>query len=381
MKRRGFMTGLAGLATTSLAGYAEAKVDGVTSSRLRIGTSLDKSGIAAGVGLHLQRGMLAAFEQTNRAGGVFGREMELVSLDDGYDPPRTVANTRELLGHGVFALGCYMGTPTTVAALPLIKDADIPLIAPFRGSGLLRSPALPQVFNIRASYMQEGGPIVRHLMRYGGDKPKIGLFTQDDLYGQSVEASIVAALKDRGLAPVVIARIPRGSDDVRGAVKLLLDKGVTAVALGSTYQPTAELVRSLHAEGSSAVCASVSFVGTSNLTKKLSASDDAHVGVCEVMPFPFAGTTMVTRDYQAAMKAAGFTESDYSYESIEGFCGAMTLIKGLFLCGPYPTRSGLMASLEGRHDLGGFYVQFKRGDHAGSNFTEMVDVGPNTLVR
>ena len=201
------------------------------------------------------------------------------------------------------------------------------------------------------------------------------------MYGQSVEASILSALKDRNLAPVAIARIPRGSDDVRAAVKLLLEKGVTAVALGSTYQPTAELVRSLHAEGCSAVCASVSFVGTSNLTKKLSVADDSHVGVCEVMPFPFAGTTKVTREYQAAMKAAGFSEADYSYESIEAYIGAMTLINGLALCGPYPTRAGLMVALEGRHDLGGFYVQFKRGDHAGSSFTEMVDVGPNRLIR
>jgi len=128
-----------------------------------------------------------------------------------------------------------MGTPTTLAALPLIKDADIPLIAPFSGSGLLRSPGLPQVCNVRASYMREGGPIVKHLTRYGADNPKLAIFAQDDLYGQSVEASILSARKDRNLAPVAIAPIPRGSGDARAAVRLLLDKGATAVALGSAY--------------------------------------------------------------------------------------------------------------------------------------------------
>lgn len=83
----------------------------------------------------------------------------------------------------------------------------------------------------------------------------------------------------------------------------------------------------------------------------------------------------VTRDYQAAMTAAGF--ADYSYESMEGYVGARTLINGLELCGPYPTRVGLMAALETTHDLGGFFLRFKRGDHEGSSFTELVDVGPN----
>ena len=373
MKRRDFMGGLGGLATGAFAGRANAKVDGVTSSRLTIGQVLPLSGLSAGLGLGVQRGWLAAFQQANRNGGVYDRELELRTLDDGYDPPRTVANTRDLIDRGVFALGGFVGTPTTVAALPAIKAADMPLIAPVTGSGLLRSPSLPQVFNIRASYLQEGVPIVKHLMRYGGASPAIGLFVQNDLYGQSVETSILSALKERDLAPIAIASIPRGSSDVRAAVKLLVEKGVTAVALGSTYEPSAELVKELRRAGSIAVCASVSFVGTSNLTKRLSA--DERVSVCEVMPFPMSGTTKVSRDYQSAMKAAGF--DDFSYESIEGYVGAMTLILGLLRCGPYPTRAGLMAALESELDLGGFRLRFKRGDHSGSSFTELVDVGPN----
>ena len=374
MDRRHMLQRLAAVtAGAVLPGIARAKVDGVTASRLRIGMSLPLSGMSGGTGLELQRGALAAFGQANRNGGVYGREIEAVTLDDGYDPPRTVANTRDLIGRGVFALANYHGTPTTVAALPLIKEADIPLIAPFTGSSLLRSASLPQVFNIRASYMQEGGPIVSHLVRYGGEQPRIGLFVQDDLYGQSVEASIIAALLARGLAPVAIARIPRGSSDVGPALKLFLNAGVTAVAMGSTYEPSSQLVKQLRQAGSTAVMASVSFVGTSNLTKRL--TDSAHVEVNQVMPFPKSGTRRIVREYQAAMTAAGFT--DFTYESMEGFCGAVTVLMGLGLCGPYPTRAGLMVSLEGTHDLGDFFLRFKRGDHAGSSFTEMVDVGPN----
>ena len=365
-------------AAAAFAGNTYAKVDGVTTSKLRVGQSIPMTGLSAGTGIELQRGALAALVQANRNGGVYGRELEIVTLDDAYEPARTVANTRDLIGRGVFALAVYMGTPTTVAALPLIKDANMPLIAPFTGSALLRSPTLPQVFNVRASYMQEGVPIVKHLVRYGGEVPRIGLFVQDDLYGQAVEASIVSALRERDLAPVVIARIPRGSSDVRAAAKLFLNNRVTAVAMGSTYEPSALLAKALRDAGSSAVIASVSFVGTSNLTKRL--SDDAHIEVCEVMPFPMSGATKVARDYQAAMKAAGFT--DFSYESIEAYIGMRVLIEGLTRCGPYPTRQGLMAVLEDTVDVGEFNVRFKRGDHGGSNFTELVDVGPNgKLVR
>ena len=377
MKRRQFLSQAAGATAaamgTAFANRSSAKAEGLNLSRLRVGQSVALSGMAAGIGIELQRGWLAAFQQVNRSGGVYDRELELISLDDAYDPPRTMANTRELISRGVFVLGGYQGTPTTVAALPAIKDADMPLIAPFSGSGLLRSASLPQIFNVRASYMQEGVPIVKHLMRYGGDTPRIGLFVQDDLYGQSVEASILSALKARELAPIAIARIPRGSADVRSAAKLLLERGASAVAMGSTYEPSAELVKALRQAGSTAVTASVSFVGTSSLTRRLQA--DAHVGVCQVMPFPMSGTMKVTRDYHLAMAAAGF--ADYSYESVEGYVGAMTLIDGLRRCGPYPTRAALMAGLETNLDLGGFYLRFKRGDHEGSSFTELVDVGPN----
>ena len=379
MDRRQMLQRLGAVTTVAaFAGKAHAKVDGVLPTRLRIGQSLPQTGASSGTGQQIQRGTLAAFSEANRNGGVYGREVELITLDDGYDPPRTVANTRDLIGRGVFALANYMGTPTTVAALPLIKEADIPLIAPFTGSALLRSPSLPQVFNIRASYMNEGGPIVRHLVRYGGKAPRIGMFVQDDLYGQSVEASILSAMSAYGLSPFATARIPRGSSDVGPAVKLLLDKNVSAVATGGTYEPTALLVNGLRNAGSTAVAASVSFVGTSNLAKRL--AENCHVAVNEVVPFPISGTKKVVREYQLAMTAAGFDE--YTYESLEAYIGARTLLLGLGLCGPYPTRAGLMTSLEGTHDLGDFFLRFKRGDHSGSTFTEMVDVGPNgKLIR
>ena len=360
-------------AAAAFAGRASAKVNGVSDTRLYVGQSGPQTGKSAGTGLELQRGTLAAFQRVNSAGGIYGREIVAITLDDAYDPPQTINNTRDLLGRGVFALLNYHGTPTTVAALPLIKEAGISLIAPFTGSGLLRTPTLPQVFNIRASYKQEGGPIVSHLVRYGGDTPRVGLFLQDDLYGQSVEESFLDALRAHKLAPVATARIPRGSTDIGPALKLLLQAGVTAVAMGSTSEPSALLVKELRSAGSTAVTASVSFVGTCTLAKLL--TDDCHVEVNQVMPFPKSGTERIVREYQAAMRAAGF--NDFTYESLEAFVGACTLCEGLRLCGAYPTRPGLMLALEGTHDLGGFILRFKHGDHAGSTFTELVDVGPN----
>ena len=85
----------------------------------------------------MQRGILAAFQEVNLAGGVHGRTLELTSLDDAYEPEAAIANTEKLIDtEQVFALIGAVGTPTSRSAVPVATAAKVPYIAPFTGASL-----------------------------------------------------------------------------------------------------------------------------------------------------------------------------------------------------------------------------------------------------
>jgi ABC-type branched-subunit amino acid transport system substrate-binding protein len=104
----------------------------------------------------MRQGILAAFEDANRHGGVSGRTLELRSLDDGYEPERTVEATKRIIEEDkVFAIVGAVGTPTSKAGQPIATAAKVPFIGPFTGAEFLRNPYNRYVVNIRASYFQE----------------------------------------------------------------------------------------------------------------------------------------------------------------------------------------------------------------------------------
>ena len=137
---------------------------GVTGDRILLGQSAALSGPTALLGLGMRLGLRAAFKEANDAGGVQGRQIDLISLDDGYEPDRAIDNTRKLIDdRGVFALIGAVGTPTSAAAQPIATVKGVPFIGAFTGAGLLRDPQLTYVINLRASYDQETEAWVKHL--------------------------------------------------------------------------------------------------------------------------------------------------------------------------------------------------------------------------
>ncbi|MDE0152124.1 MAG: ABC transporter substrate-binding protein [Bdellovibrionales bacterium] len=121
---------------------------GVTQNSILFG----QSAILSDIGLNMRKGILAAFNEVNQEGGIYGRQLKLISLDDSYEPEKTVENTRQLINK-VFALIGGVGTPTSRAVLPMISETSIPYIGPFTGAEFLRDKKQKNVINIRASYM------------------------------------------------------------------------------------------------------------------------------------------------------------------------------------------------------------------------------------
>ena len=155
------------LLATLLASSAHAQ-SGVTDKEILVGQFAAQTGPAAELGKRMQLGMLAHFNAVNAAGGINGRSIRLVSRDDGYEPEKAAAAVKALIEEDkVFALVGSVGTPTTLAAVPAINAAGIPLIGPFTGAQALREPFNRNLFHVRASYFDETESIVQHLSTPG----------------------------------------------------------------------------------------------------------------------------------------------------------------------------------------------------------------------
>lgn len=338
-----------------------------------IGQSAPFSGPSAQLGTEFNLGARTYFQQVNESGGVHGRKIELRVKDDAYDPGRTAKNTTEFLEQDqVIALLGYVGTSTTLAALPIATAAQVPLFAPVTGASALREPFNRHVFNIRASYFDEADYILDQLTVTG--IRNIAVFHQNDAYGQAGLDAVTKAKAKRNVQVVATAPVERHSTDVAAAGKTLLAAKPEAVVLISSYTSSAALVKEMKKAGYSGQFVSVSVVGGKALADELGSSGTG-VMVSEVVPFPWSKASPIQAEFNQAMQKAGVP--NLSFGSMEGFLAAKTLVEGLRRTGRDPTRARLVAALETLRnwDAGGFALSFTPDNHNGSRFVEMTMIG------
>jgi len=349
------------------------------SRNIVLGQSAAFSGPAAQLGIQMNKGARLYLDQVNAAGGVHGQHVELRTLDDGYEPDRCKANTEKLIKDDVFALFGYVGTPTCVAALPLVNDAKIPFFGPFTGAEALRDPFSRVVFHLRASYYDETALIVRQLTSLGLNK--IAVFYQNDSYGMAGLEGVRRALKPLGLEPVALGTVERNTVDVAKAVADILPKMPDAVVQISAYKSCAAFIRAARKAGYGGTFYNVSFVGTQALADELG-REGRGIMVSQVMPFPFSTTTPISREYLDAV-ARGGADAVPNYSSIEGYLAAKVVVEGLRRAGKNASRDAFVTALESIQNtsFGGFNVNFGPRDHVASKFVDLSMLTEDGKVR
>ena len=325
-----------------------------------LGQSCPMTGPTAKIGQPFHEGAKLYFEQLNAQGGIARRNIELRVMDDGYEPERCAANTQRFLSDDVFALFGYVGTSTSMAALPLLQKARVPLFAPLTGADALRQPQLAHlVFNVRASYADETALMVRHLTGLGLNK--VAVLHQNDAYGESGLAGVKAALAAKGLEPVGSATVERNSNNVAAAVKTLVPLGADVIVQIVTYSASAAFVRAARQAGFGGQFYNVSFVGAQALSETLG-KDAEGVVVTQVVPSPFQTSRQITRDFLAAIQKGGGKLAP-NYSSMEGYLAARVFADALRQASASgkPTRDGLVAALDAMHgqQVAGFPLVFK----------------------
>lgn len=345
-----------------LPGLSVAAEPGLSPDEVRVGMVNAQSGPAAALGQSMRNGVQAYFQRINAAGGVHGRRISLLSLDDGYEPSRTAVHTLSLLKtQQVFALLGYVGTPTSRTAVPIAQRAQVPYLFPFSGAEFLRTPVKPGVFNIRASYIEETEQLVERITA-DLKLSKIAILMQDDSFGESVKSGLNGALLKRDLKIYAQARIQRNSLEVAEAIKALQRTQPEAVFFVGTYKQLAAAIKQAKALNFKTRFISVSFIGSERLIA-VAGRDADGVYISQVVPSPNDTSHALVQAYKADMQG-----TDVDHASLEGYIGARVFIEALRKAGAEPTREAFIDALEHLDmDLGGFTVVFSRNRHQGSD--------------
>ena len=351
---------------------------GVTPDGVLFGQSAAFSGPAKELGINMRLGIEAAFAEANKSGGVHGRQLSLVSLDDTYEPEAAATNTKELIqDHQVFALIGEVGTPTSRSATPVAADASVPFVAPFTGAAFLRDEEWRNIVNLRASYNQETEEMVERLTKDLGIQ-RIAVLYQDDSFGRAGYTGALAALERRGMEPVSVGLYPRNTTAVKTAL-LDLSKGrPEGVIMVGAYDPIGEFI--LWARETNLVegeFITISFVGSNALAEKLGPEGEG-VYVTQVVPFPTDEAVPVVASYLKALSEFD-TDSEPGFVSFEGYLAGRLAIAGLERCGRDLSRSCFLDNLlsGADFDIDGFPLTFAGGDNQGSDTVFLTVIGPD----
>jgi ABC-type branched-subunit amino acid transport system substrate-binding protein len=347
----------------STAAFAE---DGVSDKTILFGQVAALTGPAQDLGQGMRQGILAAFDEANRHGGIAGRMLELKSSDDGYEPEKTVGATQKIIGDDkVFALIGAVGTPTAKASQPIATAAQVPFIGPFTGAQFLRDPYNRYVVNIRASYFQETEAWIDHLTRDLGIS-RIAILYQDDAFGLAGLDGVQRALAKRNMALVSSGSFKRNTTAVKSALLDIMKGNPEAVVTVGPYKPVAEFIKIAHEVKLDAIFVAISFVGSNSLAQELG-SEGAGVIISQVVPSPWDASLPVVAAYQKAM-AADDAAAKPGFVSLEGYLAGRLVVEALKRVDGEPTREKMLSAIAAApFDLGGVVLSYGPSKNQGSD--------------
>jgi len=320
------------------------------SDMIRLGMSAAFSGYSAYLGHNIKTGISAAIDEVNYNQDLHGKKLSLIALDDGYEPDRSVKNVYKLIQEkNVLCLIGNVGTPTSVASIPISMNLKTLFFGAYTGAGALRkTPPDRYVINYRASYSEETEAIVNALIQHAGIKPhEIAFFTQRDSYGDAGYFGAVSALRNNGLKEntrIIHGRYNRNSLAVEYGIAeiLMADPDPKAIIMVGAYAQTAQFIRKIRKGGLDPILISVSFVGADPLAAELK-SEGNRVIVTQVVPH-YLSDVPVASDFRNSM--AGHDQSEMTFGAFEGYIITKILVEALKNSEEKPTREGLISNLE-----------------------------------
>jgi len=358
---------LSSIIAFGLAGTCALAEDGVTKDRIVFGQVAALEGPAQALGQGMRQGLLAAFAEVNRVGGVAGRQFELKSADDSYEPQKMIEAMKKMLAQDkIFAIVGPVGTPTANAGQPIATEAKVPFIGAFTGAEFLRNPYKRYVVNIRTSYFQETEAWIEHLTKDLGIT-KIAILYQDDTFGLAGLDGVKMAMARRNMSLVASGTFRRNTTAVKSALLEIMKANPEAVVTVGPYKPVAEFIKLARQAKMDAVFVAISFVGSDALAQEMG-DKGAGVIVSQVVPFPGDTSLPVVASYQAALAALD-RDAKPGFVSLEGYLVGRLVIEALKRVPGEPTREALLDAISssGVFDFDGIELTYGPANNQGMN--------------
>jgi branched-chain amino acid transport system substrate-binding protein len=342
-------------------------------AQLRIGQPSGFTGSAAAGVKENTEGAKLYIDSVNRHGGVHGQRIELITVDDKFDPATTAIVGRKLITEQhVLALFLNRGTPHSQALLPLLEEFHVPLVGPSTGAMALHDPVNPWVFNVRATYQREAIKAVQHLASLG--MTRIAVLQTDDSFGADAAIGANKGFAAANLKPALLQKFPREKPNFADLASKVKASDAQAVLYIGSSGSVASGVKALRAMGLTLQVVTLSNNASEGFIKLL--GDQARgVIVTQVFPNERSINYRLIKEAQDLAKAKGL--SGVSPAMVEGFAAAKVLVEGLRRAGPKPTSSGLRDALETmqKYDLGGLEVSYSATNHSGLDFADLSIIG------
>lgn len=345
----------------------------LSADRIVVGQSAPLTGSNAEIGKDIRDGALAWFRRVNEAGGIHGKMVDLVSVDDRNDRKTAGANAVKLVNEsGAVALFGFASATLSLDAMPIVKEKKVPFFAPFTGADAIHKQN-NFVFVMRASYADELGKILDHWKSLG--VTRVTVVNYDDEIGNQNYATVARIMEAAGKKAVGV-KVKRNADVDKAQVDAVIASDPEVVVATTLYGTTTQLIRGLKAAGKPYNITSLSFVGPSQLAKAAGA-DAEGVSVAGVVPPPNKVTVPVIKECGAAIRKAGIPELNYT--NLEACIAAKVLTEAMRRAGKEVTRESLYKALNGLGtlDVGGYTVNFSPESRQGNHFVELAVIGRN----
>lgn len=359
-------------------GASLAALVNVANAQILIGQTAGFTGpVAAGV-KETTEGAKLYIDATNAKGGVAGQTIELISLDDAFDPKQAAENGRILVEERkVLSLFLTRGTPHTQSLFPLLDKTGVPLVGPSTGAMVMHSPVKKTLFNVRATYQQEAKTLATFLTALG--PASVGIVHANDSFGKDALEGAMAGFANAGYGPSVVIPADRSNPNFDEIIPALLEAKVQSVLWFGSGTSVSKGVKALREAKSVAQVATLSNNASSGFIKGLGEFGRGVI-VSQVYPGVRTADYPMVNEARKLAKAKGI---ELSPAMLEGYAAAKVLVEGLRRAGANPTRESLIKALEtmNPYDLGGLAVDYSSKDHTGLTYSDYSIIGPSGKFR
>ena len=321
----------------------------------------------------LHEGAQAAFADINGKGGIAGRKVDLLRLDDTYTFDGFKARLAEAMPRKPLALLSPLGSATLKQMLDskLLDQTDVVVINAVPGAAVLREPGHPRLFHIRAGDDQQIAKIVSHAQAL--NIKSMGVLYQNIPMGSSGLASAKAAAQGTGLEIVGAESGTDVADLEKAAQQIAARNPHSAMVIGAP-KFMGQGVAALRKAGISQQLFTLSYLPAPAL-KALAGNGARGVGIAQTFPNPNGANSPLQRIFKAAMQRTHPDLKTYSPFHLEGYVTAQIFAEAARRAKPL-TPAGLTEALHrmGEIDFGGFRVNFSKGNEG----SQWVDIGVAT---